>query len=512
MYKLGVFLLLAISLSYGDSHRILCAYPTLSRSHFIVVDALMRGLAQKGHDVTVISAFAPEKPIPNYRHILNEMTTSHSESMKKFTDNPGEVGMSMDVVAGMMEAILNESHSMLMNPQVQKIMNEESFDLLVIEFMGEQHIGLAAHFNCPVIIFSSIKASYRLLEIMGNPLALSYVKHPVFRLDHIDSFMDRTLNFVFYIFEKLAASIFTAINRSFHDEHFPAPKYPTYDEMFSNYVSAVFVTDHFSQGDVRPLVPGVVEISGIQMTEEPEPLSDDLQLWMDRSPHGVVFVSLGSNMKVSNLKPEKLEAFVNVFRRINVNVLWKSDVTTIPGLPPNVRLVDWVSQIDVLQHKNLRLFITHGGFGSITEAKFYGVPILVIPMFADQIPNAHVVEQEGWGIRLPYAEFHEHNLFESIRELFENPTYLTKAKYESTLYRDRPVKPLQNGIYWVEYILRHNGAKHMRSHALDLNFFQLHSIDVIGFLLTIAFISSYISYRIMKCLFKKLCGSKKVKK
>lgn len=49
--------------------KILGAFPTPSRSNMVVASALMKGLADKGHQVTVLSSFPLEKPVKNYRDV-----------------------------------------------------------------------------------------------------------------------------------------------------------------------------------------------------------------------------------------------------------------------------------------------------------------------------------------------------------------------------------------------------------------------------------------------------------
>ena len=53
----------------------------------------------------------------------------------------------------------------------------------------------------------------------------------------------------------------------------------------------------------------------------------------------------------------------------------------------------------------------------------------------------------------------------------------------STIQRDQPIKPLDRAVFWIEFVMRHKGAKHLRPAAHNLTWFQYHSLDVIGFLL-----------------------------
>lgn len=55
----------------------------------------------------------------------------------------------------------------------------------------------------------------------------------------------------------------------------------------------------------------------------------------------------------------------------------------------------------------------------------------------------------------------------------------------SALHHDQPINPLDLAVYWTEYVMRHKGAEHLRSAAHNLNWFQYHSLDVLGFLLVV---------------------------
>lgn len=66
------FLLLvaaAVFFNGVTAYKILGIFPTMSKSHTIVGDALLKGLAKAGHDVTAVTAFPHTKPLANYTHI-----------------------------------------------------------------------------------------------------------------------------------------------------------------------------------------------------------------------------------------------------------------------------------------------------------------------------------------------------------------------------------------------------------------------------------------------------------
>lgn len=49
--------------------------------------------------------------------------------------------------------------------------------------------------------------------------------------------------------------------------------------------------------------------------------------------------------------------------------------------------------------------------------------------------------------------------------------------------KDEPMKSLDKAVWWIEYVIRHRGAKHLRYHGRTIPFYQYHFFDVIGFVL-----------------------------
>jgi len=44
--------------------------------------------------------------------------------------------------------------------------------------------------------------------------------------------------------------------------------------------------------------------------------------------------------------------------------------------------------------------------------------------------------------------------------------------------RDQKERPLDRAVYWIEYVIRHQGAPHLRSSSRYLNLFQRDLIDI----------------------------------
>lgn len=69
---------------------------------------------------------------------------------------------------------------------------------------------------------------------------------------------------------------------------------------------------------------------------------------MDKAQHGVVYFSFGTVVPAHILPNETIQVFVNVFKTLPVNIIWKIDLKYIPGLSKNVMLTPWVPQPGVL--------------------------------------------------------------------------------------------------------------------------------------------------------------------
>lgn len=61
--------LLSCSYNAVSAYKYLAVIHTAAKSHFIVGSSLMKALAQKGHEVYVISPYQQKQPIENYHEI-----------------------------------------------------------------------------------------------------------------------------------------------------------------------------------------------------------------------------------------------------------------------------------------------------------------------------------------------------------------------------------------------------------------------------------------------------------
>ena len=132
---------------------------------------------------------------------------------------------------------------------------------------------------------------------------------------------------------------------------------------------------------------------------------------------------MGSHLKSVQLPLEKRKAILKAFSRLKQDVLWKFEEDSFPDLPKNVKISKWLPQSDILAHPNLKLFITHGGLLSTTEAVTRGVPIVGIPVMGDQPLNMKFNSAAGFGVAVDFDDLNEETLYNAITEVLNNPKY-----------------------------------------------------------------------------------------
>lgn len=117
----------------------------------------------------------------------------------------------------------------------------------------------------------------------------------------------------------------------------------------------------------------------------------------------VVYVTFGSVAGLLGLYPRlyraTLEQLADLPARILVTIGDDADPGDLGPLPTNVQVERWIAQDAVLPHADA--VVCHGGYGSVLGALAHGVPVVALPMFADdQWRNARRLHDLGAGIAL----------------------------------------------------------------------------------------------------------------
>ena len=78
----------------------------------------------------------------------------------------------------------------------------------------------------------------------------------------------------------------------------------------------------------------------------------------------------------------------------------------------------------------------------------------------------------------------------------------------SRIFRDQPLTPLQQAVYWTQYVIRHKGAPHLCSAVLDLAWYQYFLLDVIAVLALAVGSVVLIVFMILRLVLRRVWGVK----
>ncbi|XP_797549.2 UDP-glucuronosyltransferase 2C1 isoform X2 [Strongylocentrotus purpuratus] len=490
-------------------------------SQHILFSAITEPLVERGHEVILLT--------PQYK-VTKGLTEGAVTGKIFFKTNRTKEEME-EVASGLQSIALGFSQESLMEiiARMRKIfpmfsegcfrlfedqetldrLKAEQFDLIItLPFSGCDAL-LAEYLKVPFIVMTPLRRAPSFSEdTFGIPAPSSYV--PFSGLTTFTdqmTFFQRTANILMRYVTEPMLMYFTRVGMSqIQKEHNIRPDL-TLNQLLGK-AQLWLSQGHWAFEFATPIAPNYVTIGGI--TVKPvKPLPQEMNDFVEGSgDHGIIVFTLGS--VVSSLMNEDLnEKLAKVFSELPQRVLWRLKGTRPRTLGNNTLVSDWLPQNDLLGHPKTKLMIYHGGANGINEIVTHGVPVLVMPLAGDQMGNAVRMQAKGMGLVVDKNTLTEESFREALHEMLDNPKYTTNAKKAAAIMKDEIVPVREKVVYYIEHILKF-GGDHLRSRALELNFIQRESLDVMAFLaaVVLAFIF-IIRWIVCKCC--GLCCSKQQK-
>lgn len=229
---------------------------------------------------------------------------------------------------------------------------------------------------------------------------------------------------------------------------------------------------------------------------------------------GAILMSLGTNIKSNQLGNEKLEVILKTFAQLpDYNILWKfeSEVKNLPIKPSkNVMVTKFLPQNDILAHSDIKAFVSHAGMLSTHEAMWHGKPVIGIPFFVDQSRNLQKSIKNEVAVKVDFHTLNIENFKASILTVLEDPKYAKNAQKISKLFQDKPEKPLEKALWWIEYAIRNPNLENLKSPTLKLGPFVSKSYDVLLALIAVFHVFVFASIKIIKFVFKNKKSKRKI--
>ena len=154
--KLNIILVLFVSVLFNEvlTLNILGVFPYQGKSHFYVFAPYLRELANRGHNLTVISYFPQEKPIENYRDISLAGKTKILEDVFPIDRSYLTI---IQIGLFLTGSGRDNCITLLGDEGVQNLWKSKTkFDLVVVEqFNSDCALGLAHVLGAPVVGLTS---------------------------------------------------------------------------------------------------------------------------------------------------------------------------------------------------------------------------------------------------------------------------------------------------------------------------------------------------------------------
>ncbi|KAJ6645923.1 UDP-glycosyltransferase UGT5 [Pseudolycoriella hygida] len=489
--KLMVLLLLLTHGVPAKSYRILGIFIHIGGSHFHTFYPIMNGLAQNGNNVTVLSYFPVTDSHANYKQFifdgipvinssinLNEIpppSRSIYNIIQEFYELAAEGEMTCQ--AALSSSIIDD---------ILETHRHNPFDLVVTEiFDTECVLGVIHKMNVPYVGLTSCGLMPYHFDRVAMPDTPSYITSIFVGSSDDMNFYERFVNWLTMKTLKLMYRIVENKDNELLQAKF-GDGIPDVRDLAKN-IRLLLVNQHFSIAGSRPLSPQVIEVGGVHILPEKK-IPTKFENILANSPSGVILISWGSHLNASSMPSHTLTSIQNALERLNHTVIWKWELETMPNKPSNIFISPWLPQRDLLCHPNVKLFWSHSGNLGMTESVWCGVPVLSTPFYGDQFVNAAALKKRGMGETLFYEDLHhDTEVFDALSNLLQ-PRYGERAKIISSNFRTRPMTPLQTSLWWIEYVLSHDGDL-AKSHATNLSWYVFHSVDVMLFLFSLVTIA-----------------------
>ena len=152
-----------------------------------------------------------------------------------------------------------------------------------------------------------------------------------------------------------------------------------------------------------------------------------LPAWVSDLPdQPVVYATMGTAFnQVECILEVVLEGLRNESITLIVTTGRDRDPASFGSQPPNVHLERYVPQSLLFPYCDLVL--THGGSGTVLTALGHGLPMIIVPVSADQPDNARRCEQLGVARVIPPENRTPAAFRDAVREVLGDPRYRRNA-------------------------------------------------------------------------------------
>lgn len=491
-------------------------------SHWVNMKVIIEELHSKGHQVTVVrssdnwyikenSPFYTSLTVDRPSGFDEKLVTIFVERLLEIQREGNSAWMRFKLeIEQMLTA--SEIHGKcskmiegLMEDEIKmKSIRDTKFDLILTDPVIPSGVIMAHYLGLP-LVFNVRWASLGEGHFSFAPSPLSYVPVTGTKFSDKMTFFERVINALVFGFGYIQMSSCIASQyQGVIQKYLGSDK-----DYFSLFLAAdiLLMRLDFVFEFPRPTMPNVVLMGGFQC-KPAKPLPPHLEDFVQSSgEHGVIIMSLGTLIGV--LPHDLTEEIAAAFAKLPHKVIWRYTGNRPSTLGNNTLLVDWMPQNDLLGHPKTKVFVAHGGTNGVQEAIYHGVPILGLPLVFDQPDNLFRIDARGAGKIIDIFTMDRNIFYDSLQEVLYELSYRSNMQRLSRLHRDHPKNPLDSAIFWIEFVMRHKGAAHLRTESYKMPWYSYHSVDVMLFLggIVLLFLTALVT--LFRCVCNILCLKKK---
>ncbi|KIH66062.1 UDP-glucoronosyl and UDP-glucosyl transferase [Ancylostoma duodenale] len=300
------------------------------------------------------------------------------------------------------------------------MLNESRFELAYVETFDVCAPGIFQILGIKnMVMVSALGMLPRMYETLGMAELPSFMPGCYTPYSDDMTFLERLTNFKVYIKLVLHLRKWDTVFWEIFNAKYPG--FPTIQEIINEKTSLIMANVNEFAESPRPKTKMIIYVGGSTLYD-PKPLGKDFDKILGERNATVLF-SLGSLALSKDIPGWLKNDIIETFAAFpNVTFIWKyeDNDSALFGNHPNIHPVKWVPQNDLLADKRLSLFVTHGGMNSMLEAMFHGKPMILIPLFGDQLVNARNVERIGTGTIIERSSLNKKTLTNAIQRTLGN--------------------------------------------------------------------------------------------
>jgi UDP:flavonoid glycosyltransferase YjiC (YdhE family) len=541
MHKLVV--LLVCVLATIQCKNVLVVAPGLG-GHIRPNFDLAKKLASRGHDITLLTEALALKYINTTSIRLKELilTDTSPDALQKEIEIDEKLNAEVAQTKNLMNGIIHffsyrSNMEIAFYKKISQLFEEQKFDLMIVDFSAFTVRPLILKHNTPcVIAWGTYIASTDVPDVnivaLSNPLTRKTFNTLFGRLHN---FL-RSIAFTF----RVAGYVLGLFNKIYNDENIPEEY--RHLATINNFNAA---TDKCMSLISTPRALNAERFHNYQHRflgtfmdlEEalkPQELGAEIGDWINRnSDQNIVFGALGTTTYLSEermtnfvqglekflLKESNHARVLLALSKTNYALYLKVVKSTKLENSDGILVVDtFVPQRAILQHPSVKVFISHGGTGSVVESCLYAKPTLVMPYHFDHHYTAIKIQELNAGLSLFTWEPQWKDLFidnDHVEYSFTSQEVATKL--EKLLFDETYAKGVENirreimygggaerAAEEMEYFMDAKGFEYQRPLHLDYPIYRRLYLDFIA----IGVLIAYISYRVLRGVLSLCIGSK----